>query len=215
MRDDFIEQNIGLVHLCVKKYLGRGIEYDDLFQAGCIGLIKASERFDSERGIKFSTYAVPVILGEIRQLFRCGGSVKVGRALKELSLSAAKERQIFTDAHGREPTVCELAQILDVEPEQAALAVNASMPAVSLTDGEESGGQLEIKAEGFEQTSVDIIALRQVITELEDSDRKLIFWRYFKEKTQAQTAQIMGMTQVQVSRREKKIILLMREKMAG
>ena len=194
-RDEFINSNIGLVHLCVKRYNGRGIEYDDLFQVGCVGLIKAYDRFDNTRGLKFSTYAVPVILGEIRQLFRESGSVKIGRALKELSIRATKENEQFIQKYGRDATISELAQILDVEPEQAALAINASMPVLSLTaDDDDGGGQTDIKTENFDESVIDLLALRQIIKDLEKQDRQLIFLRYFKGKTQTQTAHELGMT---------------------
>ncbi|HCA28686.1 MAG TPA: flagellar biosynthesis protein FliA, partial [Ruminococcaceae bacterium] len=118
-REDVICNNIGLVHSCARRFIGRGIEYDDPFQAGCMGLVKAADGFDEERGLKFSTYAVPVILGEIRRLFRDGGAVKVSRSLKELSMRAARERENFISNEGREPTVSEMADLLGVEIEQA------------------------------------------------------------------------------------------------
>ena len=132
-REDTICQNIGLVHSCVRRFTGRGIEYDDLFQAGCMGLVKAADGFDEERGLKFSTYAVPVILGEIRRLFRDGGTVKVSRSLKELSLKATREREGFLTREGREPSVGELADLLGLSPEEAAEALGASLPPLSLT----------------------------------------------------------------------------------
>ena len=141
-REERICDNIGLVHACARRFMGRGIEYDDLFQSGCMGLVKAADGFDEERGLKFSTYAVPVILGEIRRLFRDGGTVKVSRSLKELSLRASRERDAFTAREGREPSVGELADLLGVEREQAVEALGASMPALSLTRaGEEDDGE--------------------------------------------------------------------------
>lgn len=122
-RDEWICSNIGLVHSCAKRFTGRGIEYDDLFQAGCMGLVKAADGFDESRGLKFSTYAVPVILGEMRRLFRDGGTVKVSRSLKELAMRATREREGFTRREGREPTVGELACLLGVDTEQAAEAL--------------------------------------------------------------------------------------------
>ena len=119
-RDDLICQNSGLVHSCARRFIGRGIEYDDLFQAGCMGLVKAADGFEEERGLRFSTYAVPVILGEVRRLFRDGGSVKVSRSLKELAMRATREREAFAAREGREPSVGELADLLGVSPEQAA-----------------------------------------------------------------------------------------------
>ena len=143
-REERICDNIGLVHACARRFMGRGIEYDDLFQSGCMGLVKAADGFDEERGLKFSTYAVPVILGEIRRLFRDGGTVKVSRSLKELSLRASRERDAFTAREGREPSVGELADLLGVEREQAVEALGASMPALSLT----RAGEIPKREEG-------------------------------------------------------------------
>ena len=127
-RSRMIEENIGLVHACAHRFKGKGIEYDDLFQAGCMGLVKATDAFDSERGVRFSTYAVPVILGEMRRLFRDGGTVKVSRSLKELSMKAARQRDQFAKEHGREPTVSELAQALQVSEEAVVEALGAGAP---------------------------------------------------------------------------------------
>ena len=147
-REQKISDNIGLVHACAKRFKSRGIEYDDLFQAGCLGLVKAVDGFDDDRGVKFSTYAVPVILGEMKRLFRDGGAVKVGRALKELSLKATKATADFTAKEGRVPTVQELAEILEVEPAAAAQAVGAAQRPISLTgDDEEGGGQIDVAVE--------------------------------------------------------------------
>ena len=121
-----ISENIGLVHACAKKFKSRGIEYDDLFQAGCVGLIKAADAFDTSRGVKFSTYAVPVILGEIKRLFRDGGAIKVGRSLKDLSLKATRFVNEFSTKNAREPTINELADALNVEAAMAAQALEVS-----------------------------------------------------------------------------------------
>lgn len=127
------EDNLGLVHLCANRFRGRGIEYDDLYGAGCMGLVKASRAFDASRGVKFSTYAVPVILGEIKRLFRDGGTVKVSRSLKELSLKITRASQTFAHKNGREPTVSELSDITGADPDDVIEALNASQPTVSLT----------------------------------------------------------------------------------
>ncbi len=215
-RDKRVRENIGLVHACAKRFNGRGMEYDDIFQAGCEGLIKAADRFDEERGLQFSTYAVPVILGEIKRLFRDGGSVKVGRTLKELSIRAAKETAAFTAKYGKTPTVSELAQRLGVDPEEAAQALGAAMAPLSLTDAdEEGGGQIDIPVESPDAKITELLSLRQAIGELAPQDRSLIIFRYFQSRTQVQTAQALGMTQVQVSRREKTILQNMRQKLSG
>lgn len=141
------EENLGLVHLCANRFRGRGIEYDDLYSAGCIGLLKAAEAFDCERGVKFSTYAVPVILGEIKRLFRDGGTVKVSRSLKELSLKAVRVRDEMSKELGREPTLSELGKKLDTDECAIAEALSVSLPPVSLTDSsEEGGGQIDVAA---------------------------------------------------------------------
>lgn len=213
-RQQRVNENIGLVHACAKRFKGRGIEYDDLFQAGCLGLVKAADHFDESRGLQFSTYAVPVILGEMRQLFRSGGVVKVGRGLKELSMKAARETERFTEKEGRSPTVSELAQCLGVEPEQAAQALNASLAPLSLTaPDEEGGGQLDVAVEGGDEKITELLSLEQVMEELEPDDRKIITLRYFRSQTQTQTASQLGMTQVQISRREKKILRTLRQKL--
>ena len=204
-REQVIENNLGLVHSCAHRFKGRGIEYDDLFQAGCMGLIKAADAFDTQRGVKFSTYAVPVILGEMKRLFRDGGSVKVGRTLKELSLKCVRTREQMAVKLGREPTVSELAQQLQVDVAAVVEAVGAAQPPVSLTENEEEGGgQFDIPVASHEENVSDLLSLREVITTLDARDRKLIVMRYFGGKTQTEVAKVLGMTQVQVSRREKK-----------
>lgn len=210
-RDEFIAANIPLVHSLANRFRGRGIEYEELFSAGSLGLVKACDNFDDTRGLCFSTYAVPVILGEIRRLFRDGGSVKMSRSLKELSLKAKHAREELMK-NGTEPTVSELAEYLGVSREEAAEAVQASVPALSLTVPDE-GGELDVPVDGKENELIDKLALRQCIAELSEDDRKLIVLRYFRDKTQSETAQILGMTQVQVSRRERKILDSLRVQM--
>jgi RNA polymerase sporulation-specific sigma factor len=212
-RDVFVEQNLGLVHLCVRRFQGRGIEYDDLYSAGCVGLIKSIDAFDEERGVQFSTYAVPVILGEIKRLFRDGGALKVSRGLKELSLKVTRTRERLMKANGREPTVSELAAELQVGEEEIVEAINVSAPPVSLTEQDDESSetrQLDIPAESHEEQIADRLSLKEALGRLEAKDRSLIVLRYFQGKTQVETAKVLGMTQVQVSRREKKILGMMR-----
>lgn len=208
------EENLGLVHLCANRFRGRGIEYDDLYSAGCIGLLKAAEAFDCERGVKFSTYAVPVILGEIKRLFRDGGAVKVSRSLKELSLKTVRTREEMSKKLGREPTISELSRELDTDECTIAEALAVSMPPVSLTDStDENGSQIDIAVPSPDTEIGDTLALRQVLELMETKDRELIFLRYYKGQTQSVVAQRLGMTQVQVSRREKKLLAFMREQL--
>lgn len=214
-RERFISENIGLVHSCAARFKNRGIEYEDLFSAGCIGLIKAYDRFDKSLGYKFSTYAVPLILGEIKGLFRSGGAVKVSRRLKELSLKIIREQQRFTAENGESPTVTQLSAILGESEELITQAISSSVPVLSLSayDDDENGRELDLPVESHDAALTEILSLRQAISELPEDDRRLIKLRYFKNKTQSQTAQELHMTQVQVSRREKKIMAAIREKL--
>ncbi len=207
------EENLGLVHLCANKFRGRGIEYEELYSAGCIGLLKAVKAFDTERGVKFSTYAVPVILGEIKRLFRDGGTVKVSRSLKELSLRIQKMSSEYLHEHGREPSPSELAAITGEDIADVTQALCAGQPVLSLTSGEDGTAQTDIPTESPDGEIVDILALRQIMSSLDERDRILLELRYYRGLTQAKTAGILGMTQVQVSRREKKLLSRMREEL--
>lgn len=216
-RDSFVKQNLGLVHSCANRLRGKGIEYDDLYAAGCVGLLKAMDGFDETRGVMFSTYAVPVILGEIKRLFRDGGQVKVSRSLKELSLRVLRERERFFAAKGREPTLSELAELLEVNTDAVVEALGASLPALSLTqsDEEENGGQLDVPVDGEDENICDRLSVRSLLETLEDRDRKLLLFRYEWGLTQQKTAERLGMTQVQVSRREKKLLLYLRQQLSS
>ena len=215
-RDILITENMGLVHTCAHRFTGKGIEYEDLFQAGCMGLVKACDAFDRERGVRFSTYAVPVILGEIRRLFRDGGTVKVSRTLKELSIRTAREREKFALKEGREPTIKELAERLGVSEEDVTEAVCAAAPVISLTaDEDNGGGQADVPVASPEEQIAERLSVIQAVSSLEERDRAIVRLRYYENKTQTQTAAALGMTQVQVSRREKKILGLLRQELSG
>lgn len=211
-KEKLVSENLKLVHSCCNRFRGRGIEYDDLYGAGCLGLVKAANSFKEELGFCFSTYAVPVILGEIKRLFRDGGSVKVSRSLKELSLKATRTRNELSLYLGREPTISELAKKLEVSKEEVAEAICAAQPTFSLSYCDEMGEVKEMdvgSAESIEDEISDKVALQQILSHMEAKDKELIVLRYFKNKTQSETADIVGMSQVQVSRREKKILKLM------
>lgn len=213
--NSFITEHLALVHAIASKFKDRGIEYEELFSAGCVGLVKAGNRFESERGLKFSTYAVPVIMGEIKQLFRDGGAIKVSRSLKELSLKVCRLRDEMIK-NGEEPHICALADKLGVSAEDVSLALGASLPPLSLSsyddeDGDE--GCYDLPVEPEQPKALDRIALRQLISRLEPLDRRLIILRYSEECTQSRTAELLGMTQVQVSRREKKILSELRKQL--
>ena len=204
-----VEEHIGLVHLCAKRFSGRGIEYDDIFQAGCLGLIKAAANFEAERGNKFSTYAVSLILGEMKGIFRGGGPVKISRGMRELAQKVKAESDKIREETGAMPSVSALAERLEISIEKAALAISASMPPVSLTSGEDSA-EMQIPVEAPEEKLTDHMSLCQIMQSLEEKDRALIKHRYYQGKTQKETACILDMTQVQVSRREKKLLQYMR-----
>ena len=211
-RSAFIEQNLGLVHSCAGRFRGRGLEYDDLYGAGCMGLIKAYDGFDASRGVCFSTYAVPVILGEIRKLFRDGGTVKVSRSLKELGLRINAAREHHNKLCGREPTLSQLAEELGESMENITLAIQAAQPALSLTpeNREDDDHQMDIPVDSPEEELADKIGLEEVLDSLLEQDRLLIRLRFYGNRTQSDTAKILHTTQVQVSRRERKILQWMR-----
>lgn len=203
----FIEDNLGLVHLCANRFRGRGIDYEDMYSAGCIGLIKAVNAFDDTRGVKFSTYAVPVILGEIKRLFRDGGAIKVSRSIKELSIKAVREREKYIKRYGREPLISELSKILEDNEENVVEALSVSLPPMSLTEVyDENEGQIDIPVDAPDVEIGDLVSLRQVMVDLPPTDRKLLFLRYFQNKTQSEAAKVLEMSQVQVSRREKRLL---------
>ena len=215
-KERMVQENMGLAAACAGRFRGRGIEYDDLFQAGCMGLVKAVEGFDPDRGFRFSTYAVPYILGEIRRLFREGGSVKVSRSLRQLSGKVAAERERLTSENGREPSIQELADSLGLSILQVSEAVSAAFAPVSLSAGSEEGEQgPEIPVEPPQQKLTELLSLRSELQALPSADRKLLQLRFFDRKSQTETAGLLGMTQVQVSRRERKLLQYLRERLAG
>lgn len=216
VRDIKIEENLGLVHSCARRFTGRGVDYEDLVQAGCIGLIKAVDNFDDERGFSFSTYAVPVILGEIKRIFRDDGTVKVSRIIKDRGRKISYIKEEFSRINGHEPTVGDISSILGISEEETAQAINASLPVFSLTPAEDgdSRGEFDIPTESYDAEIADKIALRQIMEQLEDRDKKLIEYRYFKGLNQTKTAELLNMNQVWVSRREKAILLIMKKKLA-
>lgn len=207
------EENLGLVHLCANKFRGRGIDYEELYSAGCIGLLKAVKAFDTERGVKFSTYAVPVIIGEIKRLFRDGGTIKVSRNLKELSMHLQRICEDFRHKECREPTISELSAISGESEENVSEALCVSQPLLSLTSSDDDEGQIDIPSEAPDEAIVDLLALRQIMSHLDPKDRILLELRYFRNFTQSKTAQTLNMTQVQVSRREKKLLTQMRKEL--
>ncbi len=209
-RDKMIEDNIGLVHSIAKRFTGRGVDYEDLFQTGCVGLIKAVDNFDESKGFKFSTYAVPVIMGEIRRIFRDGGAIKVSRALKEKSVKAQMLRERFAKRELREPTVSELSDMLGCGVDETAEILNVINPMLSLNSfGEDGSESLDVPFDNREEI-FDRISVMQVMEKLSDEERFIINSRYFNGKTQSETAKKLGVSQVQVSRKEKDILKKLR-----
>ena len=206
------EEHLGLVHLCANRFRGRGMEYEDLYSAGCIGLLKAVKAFDCTRGVQFSTYAVPVILGEIKRLFRDGGAVKVSRSLKEHAMQIQQLQEQFQQKHGRAATLTELAERSGLSEEIIAESLCAAQPPLSLTTAAEEA-PLEIPVPAPDTELENLFALRQVLQILPQADQKLLQYRYFQNLTQTETAKRLGISQVQVSRKEKKILSRLRQEL--
>ena len=216
-KDELAERHMGLVHAICRRFAGKGIDYEELFAAGCLGLTKAINNFDESRGLQFSTYAFPVILGEVRRLFRDGGAVRVSRRLRELSMKINAVSNEYFREHGAEPSVSYLAKALSVPSGEICEALNSAKAPLSLNmeyDGDDSP-QLDVPSPDFQDEIAERLSLRAAIDKLDERDKKIINLRYFQSKTQVQTAEILNMTQVQVSRREKKILTLIRQKMSG
>lgn len=222
-RDTLIEQNTPLVWSMVRRYCdsrgGKQLDHEDLFQIGCIGLIKAAEKFDPSFGVQFSTYAVPMILGEIRRFLRDDGMVKVSRSIKEMAGRILRAGQALQNSLGREPTVGEIAQELGVETEAVVEAMEAVTPWESLSGpvGGEEGRTITLEdrlpSQGGEGEMVEKIALYEVLHQLTEKEQLLVQLRYFKGRTQTETAKVLGVSQVQVSRLERKLLRKIREKL--
>ena len=209
-------ENMGLVNSVAARYRGRGTEYEDLVQIGCIGMIKAAKSFDFSFNTTFSTYAVPLICGEIRRYLRDDGPVKVSRSLRRLGADAMKAREEFCRKEGREPRLSELSAQLGVSEEELVRAYEAVCPVHSLYEpgGKEDEGQLlDLIPDPDEQLEslTDRLALRQAISTLDDLHRKIVILRYYKDLSQEQTGRILGISQVKVSREEKKILSELRK----
>ena len=210
-----IEENSGLIWSIVRRYYGRGADPEDLYQLGCMGFLKAVRGFDPAFGCQFSTYAVPKIAGEIRRFLRDDGAVKVSRGLKERAGSIRAARDRLQAVLGREPTLSELAEETGLEPEEIAAAEEANAPVASLQMETGDGFTLEsvLGTEGMEEGIVEREALRSAVSSLPDRERQVIVLRYFRGLTQDRTARIMGVSQVQISRVEKKAMEYLRRRL--
>lgn len=218
-RAQLVEENAGLVWCIVKRFMNRGAEADDLFQIGSIGLLKAIDKFNLDYDVKFSTYAVPMISGEIKRFLRDDGMIKVSRSLKELVYKAYLCQEKLQEALGREPSVTEIADELCVSTEELTMAMEASGDIESLqksiyqTDGQEIRLMDKLPGqEGQEERIVDHMVLGNLLMSLDAKERQLIYLRYFANRTQTQVGEELGISQVQVSRMEKRILKQMREK---
>ena len=218
-RDTLIEENMGLIHHVAKRFLGRGVEAEDLFQIGAIGLLKAVDRFDLGFGVRFSTYAVPMIIGEIRRFLRDDSMIKVSRSLKELAVKAARLREQLLMERGAEPGVEELAGRLGVEAEELVQAMDSCTEVESLqkviSQGDSEGTSLLERVEQGRDEQEELLRrmlLEELLASLDPKERRLIVLRFFHDRTQSQVAEELGMSQVQVSRLEKKILLALKEK---
>ncbi len=217
--ETIIETNSGLIWSVVKRFLNRGYEADDLFQIGSIGLLKCIKKFDINYEVKFSTYAVPMIMGEIKRFLRDDGLIKVSRPLKEIATKAKYMRDVLTKKNNEEPTINELAIAIDVSIEDLVLALDADREVESLystvyqNDGKSVYliDKLELKNDNQDKI-VDNIVLKDIIENLDPREKQIITLRYFEDKTQSQVAKLIGVSQVQVSRIEKKVLTKIREK---
>ncbi|MBS4209701.1 RNA polymerase sporulation sigma factor SigF [Bacillus sp. FJAT-50079] len=217
-RDLLVEKNVRLVWSVVQRFLNRGYEPDDLFQIGSIGLLKSVDKFDLSYDVKFSTYAVPMIIGEIQRFIRDDGTVKVSRSLKELSNRIRRAKDELSKLHGKIPTVNEIAAHLDVSREDVIMAQDAGRKPASIheTVYENDGDPITLMdqiADQNEQKWFDKIALKEAIRDLEERERLIVYLRYYKDRTQSEVAERLGISQVQVSRLEKKILEQMKEHM--
>ena len=218
-RETLIEENMGLIHHVVKRFLGRGVEAEDLFQIGAIGLVKAVDRFDLSFDVRFSTYAVPMIAGEIKRFLRDDSMIKISRSLKELAIRAARLREQLLMERGEEPGAEELAERLGVEPEELVQAMDGSAEVESLQkivyQGDGEGLSLMDKVDqgrDEEEALLRQLLLEQLLRSLEPKERRLIMLRFFHDRTQTQVAEELGMSQVQVSRLEKKILMALKKR---
>lgn len=215
-RETIVQHNFNLVRSIVQRFVNRGYEWDDLFQIGCIGLVKAIDRFDLSYNVKFSTYAVPMILGEIKRFLRDDNLVKVSRPVKELAYKVHRAQEKLQGQYGREPTVQEIARELTLAPEEIVAALEAVQTPMSLyelayqDDGDPIYLMDQVKGAQREETFFDKLALQEIINKLPEKERLVIQLRFFDDKTQTQVAQVIGVSQVQVSRLEKQALKLLR-----
>lgn len=217
---NLVNNNKGLIWNIVKRFTGRGYETEDIYQIGCVGFIKAIKRFDTNFEVQISTYAVPYILGEIKRFIRDDGAIKVSRSTKELAMKILEVQREYLNKTGNEISICEISKVLKVPKEEITFALDAIRPVSSIYEESSSGSEdnrtiLDKVTTDKDETGslIDKIALKQLIENLEDREKQIILLRFYKDKTQAQVAKVLGITQVQVSRIEKKILNSMKLKL--
>lgn len=217
--EKLITQNMGLVKNIARRFVGRGTEYEDLVQIGSIGMIKAARSFDRSFGTVFSTYAVPLIIGEIRRFLRDDGMIKVSRDVRKRGTEIMREKEAFAAKYGREPKISELSELKGVSPEDIVYALDAVCPVYSIHEtlgNDDDGATLEsfISSDEDEiEKTTDRLALIGAVEGLDDVSKNIIRLRFFRELSQQQTAKILGLTQVKVSREEKKIFEKLRKQL--
>lgn len=214
-RDELILNNLGLVGKCASRFIGKGVDYDDLYSAGCVGLIKAADGFREDLGFAFSTYAVPSILGEIKRIFRDDGTIKISRSLKEEARKLAIVKEKYEKENGVEPTISQLARLIDKSIPETAQLICILQPVKSLTADNDDENQIDIPAEDEFTPIENRLSVQQILSQLPEKDRELISLRFFRGLTQSKTADILGISQVQVSRKEKSILSELRKKLTG
>ena len=220
-KESLIEHNVSLVKCIVKRYLGKGVDYDDLFQIGCMGFLKAISGFDESFGVKFSTYAVPMIAGEIKRFMRDDGSVKVSRTMKQTAKEINAFVEDYTREKGRAPAVSEIAERFGMDEAETVFVMGSSKMPLSLygagerVDGKERELIETLPATDDQEEWIDRMLLRGAIEGLSERDKKIIILRYFRDMTQSEVAEKIGVSQVQVSRIESRIIKEFREKLSG
>ncbi|MCK9268481.1 MAG: RNA polymerase sporulation sigma factor SigF [Alkaliphilus sp.] len=216
-----VNNNLGLVRSVIRRFLNRGYDKDDLFQLGCIGLIKAIQKFDFSFDVRFSTYAVPMIIGEIKRFLRDDGIIKVSRSLKQTAIRVKMTKERLQKEYGREPTLQQIADDLDITKEEIVMALDSCAYPEYLYDViyHDDGSPIHLidkigETDSFEDSDVvDRIMLQEAIAKLEPRERQIIFLRYFKDQTQIEIAKVLGISQVQVSRIEKKVLQNMKDSM--
>lgn len=219
--DKLVRKNMPLVSAISKKFLNRGYEYEDIFQIGCIGLVKAVNNFNEDFNVKFSTYAVPMIMGEIKRFLRDDGIIKVSRSVKNIAKKLHYDKEILAKKLNREPTIDELSKFSKIDTDDILIATESASNMQYLYDviHQDDGSPVllidKLSADDDDADFIDKIALKEALRDLDKNSRQIIFLRYFKDKTQIEVAKMLGISQVQVSRIEKKVLKVMKEKLSG